>query len=354
MIVVLVAAGLMVATTNRTTSGENGATPKLASLTDVPTTEPGVGLMPPESTINTMVATAEPSTVALVISGADGDRVATGLVAESGGIVVTATSALAGARSVTAVEANGARTAASTVGADPTTGLSVLRIADDLPAATFDFATPTTGSVALALALDPGGRSGATPGAAVYAGTVVASGEALDLDRITSAFATTVVAAPLAAGAIGCPLLDDAGHVSGILEQIGGSGLANASVFLPAELVWSVVDQLVSSGAVDPGWIGVTAGDAQTPTVPPRPVGAVVDALTTGGPAAEGGVEVGDVVTAVDGYRIRTDAGLRTWLYSQPPGADVTVTLDRSGSPITETLQVAEPPPDAPKGGSSP
>ncbi len=354
VIVVLVAAGLMVTTTNRSGSGDNGTAPKLASLTDVPTTEPGVGLMPPQSTVVSMVATARPSTVALVISGPAGERWATGLVAESGGIIVTATESLAGARSVTAVESDGARTAATTVGSDPATGLSVLRIADDLPAATFDFATPTTGSVALALALEPGRRTGVAPTSALYAGSVVASGMALDLDRITTAFVTTVVAAPLESGDIGCPLLDDEGRVSGILERIGGSGLANASVFLPAELVWSVANQLVSSGAVDPGWIGMTAGDAQTPTVPPKPAGAVVESVVTGSPAAGGGLEDGDVVTAVDGYRIRSDAELKTWLYGQPPGADLTVTFDRGGSPITETLQVAEPPPDAPKGGTSP
>jgi S1-C subfamily serine protease len=354
VIVVLVAAGLVMSTTNRSTSGSNGTMPKLASLTDVPTTEPGVGLMPPESTIDSMVATARPSTVALVISGPAGDRLATGLVAESGGIIVTASAAVTGSRAVTVIEADGDRRNASAVGSDPTTGLSVLRIADDLPAATFDFAPPTTGSVALAMALEPGRHAGDVPSATLYAGSVVASGVALDLDRLTSDFATTAVAAPLASGDIGCPLLDDDGHVTGILERSGGTGLAGASVFLPAELVWSVADQLVSSSAVDPGWIGVTAGNAEAPTVPPKPVGATVQSVAPDSPAADAGLKDGDVVTAVNGYRVRSDAELTTWLYSMPPGTDVKVTFERSGSPITETLQVAERPPDAPDGASSP
>jgi S1-C subfamily serine protease len=345
---VLVAAGLVVATTNRPGSGTNGTPPKLATLTDVPTTEPGVGLMPPASTINAMVGAATPSTVALVVSTPGGHRLGTGLVAESGGIIVTAASVVARARSVTVVESDGSRWGASTVGSDPTTGLSVLRIADDLPAATFDFAGPTTGSVALAMALEPRHRVGAAPGAALYAGTVVASGVALDLDRITSTFATTAVAAPLASGDIGCPLLDDEGRVTGMLERIGGSGLPGASVFLPAELVWSVAVQLVSSGSVDPGWIGVTAGDAQAPSVPPRPVGAAVQSVATGSPAAAAGLQDGDVVTAVNGYQVRSDAQLKTWLYSEPPGADLKVTVERGGTEMTDTLEAAEPPPAAP------
>ena len=253
VIVVLVAAGLVVATTNRPGSHNGGTTPKMASLTDVPTTEPGVGLMPPEATIEAMVAAVGPSIVALVVTGPTGDRSGTAVVAESGGIVVTATALVAGARSVTAVEANGVRMAATPVGSDPTTGLTVLRIADDLPAALFDFNAPVGGSVAVAMALEPNGRAGAAPGVALYAGSVVASGVALNLDRITSDFATTAVAAPLSSGDIGCPLLDDHGHVSGLLERTGGTGMASASVFLPADLVWSVADQLVSSGSGRPG-----------------------------------------------------------------------------------------------------
>jgi putative serine protease PepD len=354
VIVVLVAAGLVVATTNRPESHNGGTSPKMASLTDVPTTEPGVGLMPPAATIEAMVAAVGPSIVALVAAGPTGDRSGTAVVAESGGIVVTATSLVAGARSVTAVEGDGVRLAATPVGSDPTTGLSVLRIADDLPAALFDFNAPVSGSVAVAMALEPNGRAGAAPGVGLYAGSVVASGVALNLDRMTSDFATTAVAAPLSSGDIGCPLLDDQGHVNGLLERTGGTGIASASVFLPAELVWSVADQLVSSGAVDPGWIGVTAADADSATAPAKSVGAVVESVTSGSPAAAAGLEDGDVVSAVDSYRIRSDADLKTWLYSQPPGSDLTITFDRAGSPMSETLQVAEPPPDAPKGASSP
>ncbi len=353
VIVVLVVAALVVSTTNNPTSA-NSPTPQRATLTDVPTTEPGVGLVPPQSTVDTMMVTALPSTVGLVVSTDRGSRMATGLVAESGGIIVTTSAAVTGASSVTVIEADGDRLAASPVGTDPTTGLSVLRIADDLPAATFDFAPPTTGTVALAMALEPGRHTGQAPSPALYAGSVVASGMALGLDKISSAFATTAVAAPLAEGDIGCPLLDDKGHVTGILERIGGTGLVGPSVFLPAELVWSVADQLVSSNAVDPGWIGVTATNAQTATVPQKPDGAAVDAVVSGSPAAQGGLEDGDVVTAVNGYRVRSSAELRTWLYSTPPGTDVKLTFERNGSLITEIVQVAEPPPDAPEAGSSP
>jgi S1-C subfamily serine protease len=353
VVVVLVVASLVVSTTSGPTPG-TGPAPKQATLTDVPTTEPGVGLVPPQSTIDTMMAAALPSTVGLVASGPDGNRLATGLVAESGGIIVTPSSAVTGARTVTVIEADGDRLAAAAVGSDPTSGLSVLRIADDLPAATFDFAPPTTGSVALAMALEPGRRGGQAPSASLYAGSIVASGVALDIDRVSTAFAATAVAAPLASGDIGCPLLDDKGHVTGILEHIGGTGLVGPSVFLPAELVWSVADQLVSSGAVDPGWIGVTTANAQTTPVAAKADGATVEAVAAGSPAAQGGLVDGDVVTAVNGYFVRSAAELKTWLYSTPPGTDVDITFEQSGSPITETVQVAEPPPDAPEGGASP
>ncbi len=94
-----------------------------------------------------------PSTVALLVTKHSGTLVLTGVVAESGGVIVTAANPLAGASTVTAVESGGSRESAEMVGEDQTSGLAVLRIGDDLPAAAFDENDPAPGDLTLALAM---------------------------------------------------------------------------------------------------------------------------------------------------------------------------------------------------------
>jgi putative serine protease PepD len=354
VIVALVAVGLVMATTNR--ADQNGADtmPRLASLTDVPTTEAGVGRVASAAALATMMGGIRPSLVALVVNSTTGSSVATGLVVESGGMIVTSSAAVPGARSVTVVEPDGASAPATKVGFDPPSGLSVLRIADDLPAANFDFAGPSTGSVAMALALLPDRRAGDAPTSRLYAGRVVSAGVALGLDRVSTTFATIGVEVPLTASDVGCPRLDVGGQVVGILERSGGRGLSSASTFLPAELVWGVAQQLVSSSTVQTGWIGVASATAVLPGASPTPVGALGDSVDPGGPAAIGGIQPGDVVTGVDGYRVRSAAEFKTRVYVDPPGTDVTVTLDRAGTTETRRLVVGHADPDAPVASSSP
>ena len=354
VVVALVAAGLVMATTNGADENGAGTMPRLASLTDVPTTEAGVGQVASAAAIASMMGGIRPSLVALVVGSSTGTSFATGLVVESGGMIVTSSDAVPGSRSVTVVEPDGTSGPATKVGFDPASGLSVLRIADDLPAANFDFAGPSTGSVAMALALEPDHRIGTAPTPRLYAGTVVSAGVALDLDRVSTTFAAIGVEAPLTASDVGCPLLNAGGQVAGMLERSGGKGLASASTFLPAELVWGVAEQLVSNSRVETGWVGVTSTSAVLPGAPPTPVGALVDSVDPGGPAAIGGIEPGDVVTGIDGYRVRSAAELKTRIYVDPPGTDVTVTLDRTGTTETRRLVVGHADPDAPEATSSP
>ena len=144
------------------------------------------------------------------------------------------------------------------------------------------------------------------------------------------------------------------GQVVGILERSGGRGLASVSTFLPAELVWGVAEELVSNSTVETGWIGVTSTNAVLPGASPTPVGALVDSVDPGGPAAIGGIDPGDVVTDIDGYRVRSAAEFKTRIYADPPGTGVTVTLDRAGTTETMRLVVGHAGPDAPEASSSP
>jgi S1-C subfamily serine protease len=361
--VALVAVGLAMVTTGTADHDGSGRPSDTALLVGAPTTDPGLGPMMGSAAIAAMVAAIRPSTVALRVEGAQGTSVTTGLVAESGGIIVTTSRALSGARSITVTQPDGTREDAVVVGVDSTTGLGVVRIADDLPAATFDSQDLPVGAVAVAAALTPGSTPDARPSSAVYAGTVLSTGQALGANAITTDFSSTAIEAPLSKDDLGCPLIDRSGQVSGMLEMTKGKGASTMAVFLPADLVLGVTRQIVSSGTVEPGWLGVETADANPTTVTPSGTvvtsasatdGARLVAVDEDGPAAYASLDPGDIIIGVDGHQVHSTAELRSRLYADPPGTDLTVTFERGGKTMTTPVILAEPDDDDPGGGSSP
>jgi S1-C subfamily serine protease len=352
LVVALVTAALVMTTTAR--SDPDGAVPGTATFTGAPTTEPGAGRAAGRSDVTDMVSTVRDSTVVLSVAKPTGTSTSTGLVVESGGIIVTSAAVLAGARSITVIEPDGSRQAATVVGTDRGTGLAVVHISDELPAASFDQQDPSPGTMAVAMAVEPDTRTKDVPVPSVYAGTVVSTGEAPGSAPTTSTmaastFAAIMLEAPLTHGDVGCPLLDSRGQVWGVLEGTRQLGSTTMSVFLPAELVVGVAQQLVESGRVEHGWLGLDTSDAQ----PATPVttgssalashttgGALLDSIDGGSPAA-GQLAPGDIITGVDGEQVRSNAELQTRLYADPPGTTLNLTFLRAGRTMTASVVLA-------------
>lgn len=340
---IVAAACVIVADTGETTS----ANPSLDMPHSAPTTEPGSSRLTSADDVDAVVAGVRPSTVAVDVTDAEGTATVTGLVVESGGIIVTTARALAGAKRITVIEPDGSRQPADLVGTDQRSDLAALRIDDDLPAVTFDDDDPAAGSVAMAVAMRPS-TTDSEQSPLVYAGTVVSSGMTVDADAVTATFAATSVRAPLDDDDLGCPLVDSQGHVLGLLELTTHVGASDVSVFLPSTLVAGVARQLVSSGTVDHGWLGV-----QGTTPAPAPMtttatashsaGAVLASVVKDSPAALAGLDAGDVVTAVDGAPVHSMPDFMTRLYPDPPGTTIAVTFERSNITETTQVQLADP-----------
>jgi S1-C subfamily serine protease len=356
----LVAAGIILSTTGSANQSDSTSTPHVVSLASAPTTEAGATGVATMTAVAAMVESVRRSTVVLSVERASDTTTGTGLVVESGGIIAT-TQNLAGATSISAVETDGVRRQATLLGTDKATGLSVLHISDDLPAATVDDSDMGIGTTAVAMALEPGARSGSMPTPVVYAGKVVSVGNAMGLDAVTTSFAATAVDAPLSSYELGCPLLDAAGHVAGLLEESARAGTSTTAIFLPAELVLGVARQLVNWGTVNHGWLGVETSDAvpaavtaSTSTAAAVPlVGARLESVVSHSPAAIGDLEPGDVITAIDSSAVHSGIELRTKLYAEPPGETLQVSFDRDGLPMSTSVILADADPDAPRGDTS-
>jgi putative serine protease PepD len=362
IVLALVVAGAVMVTTGTAEQDGPGGPTTTVSLTSAPTTEPGAGHPVTMASLAPMMSAIRPSTVVMSIERSSGTTVTTGLVAAADGIIVTTSEALSGAKSITVIEPGGSRQVATLVGVDQPSGLAVVRISDDLPAATFDNGDPSTGTAAIAMALEPGQPTHGGPTPVVYAGTVLSAGQAVGVDAVTSTFAATAIRAPLSGDDLGCPLVNGAGHVSGMLEKTVQYGASTISVFLPAGLVRGVALQLVASGAVIHGSLGVNTSDADPSTTtstsvsaaPAPAAGARLDSVDIDSPAALKGMQPGDIITAIDDYPVRSSAELTTRLYPDQPGTPVLVTLNRGGTPIIMKVTLAAADPDAQGSNASP
>jgi serine protease Do len=154
--------------------------------------------------------------------------------------------------------------------------------------------------------------------------------------------------APINAGNSGGPLVDLDGYVVGlntfILTQGGGSeGLGFA---IPADAVRFVYQELKKYGHVHRTEIQAGVQEV-TPTLAAglglvQNWGVVVSDIEPGGPANKAGLEVQDVVIAVDGHPITGLPGLTASLYLHPPDEEVTVVVLRGSQKLSLKILAIE------------
>jgi serine protease Do len=147
-------------------------------------------------------------------------------------------------------------------------------------------------------------------------------------------------------GNSGGPLVNLAGEVIGINTAIASpTGVfAGYGFAIPSNLAWRVADQLVQFGEVRRPYLGVlldniTAADAEVYGLE-IPEGAEVKYLEPDGPAERAGLELGDVIVAVEGRRVRTVSDLQAHLAQLEPGSIATVAAIRYGEAFEAGVQL--------------
>jgi putative serine protease PepD len=360
-VLVLVAAGMVISVTADADRPTPTTWQNMVGSDASPTTEPGTGVLPSAAAVRTLADQVIPSTVAITSTGTSGTTTSAGLVVDPSGIVVTTSPTVDGARSLVVVEASGRRQQGTVIGTARATGLTVISIQDDLPAAPYDLVDPAPGSMAMAMALVPARSASRAPTMSVYAGRVASVGRTVSADAQTATFTSTSIRAPLPKVAIGCPLVDAQGHVTGMLAAVTDADGSAMSVFLPAQLVFDVATQIIRFNQVVNGSLGVEATDAEPSVVTATSsvgadssTGARLIAVNSQGPAAQSGMMVGDVITGVDGAPVHSAAELETRLYAQGPGTPVTITCWRDGTTDTRSVTLDAGGSDASTVSSSP
>ena len=272
-----------------------------------------------------------------------------GVVLRSDGYVLTNNHVVAAAESGGSVHVtlpNGKTVAATIVGHDTTDDLAVLKTSDagDLVAATFaDSDTLKVGQTVLAIGAPLGLSNTVTQGIVSTVHRPVATGESgASSQSVIDAVQTDAAINP---GNSGGALVDLAGHVVGINSAIattgggggtgGQSGNIGVGFAIPSNDAVKVAGQLIKTGHATHSQVGISVGNAASTTDGAPGLGATVAAVASGGPAAAGGLQPGDVVTAVDDRRVTDRNGLIVAIRSHDPGSTVTVTYLRGGSSRT-------------------
>ncbi|NCX42926.1 MAG: PDZ domain-containing protein, partial [Betaproteobacteria bacterium] len=273
-----------------------------------------------------------------------GGGLGSGVVLSADGLIVTNHHVIDAAEDIEVIAPDGRRAKAKIVGGDPETDLAVLRVAlsDLKPIAVGNAEEAKVGDPVLAIG-NPFGV-----GQTVTMGIVSALGRnQLGINTFENFIQTDAAINP---GNSGGPLVDGEGRLLGINTAIysrtGGSlGIGFA---IPVSTVRNVVDQIVATGSVTRGYIGVEPQDI-TPEMAeafklPRREGAIIAGLLRNGPAEKAGVKVGDILLEVDGQIVRNTAGMLNLISQLKPGAQAELRFLREGKEVSLKVQVGKRP----------
>ena len=250
------------------------------------------------------------------------------------GVVVTASHTIARDEDIGITLASGRTAAATLAGRDPTTDVAVLRLEDAAvpPVERGDDGDLQVGRLVLAL-----GRPG--PGITASLGIISAVGG--EWRTWQGGRVERFVRLDLAIydGFSGGPLVEAGGKVLGL----NTSGLSRAlALALPASTVDRVADQLLASGRVSRGYLGLAVQPVQLPE--PLQLGLVVVKLESGGPAEQAGLLLGDILTALDGQELADPADILAALGAERVGKPIEVRLLRGGEQRSVAVTVGERP----------
>ena len=271
-----------------------------------------------------------------------------GFIIAPNGIIVTNNHVVKDAKTVSVTLSDGETYPAKVIGTDPRTDLAVVKIDAGrmLPYVELgSSANVEPGEWVVALG-NPFGLGGT-----VTAGIVSALGRDIG-DGPYDKFIQ--IDAPINEGNSGGPLFDQHGDVIGvntaILSPTGGSvGIGFA---IPSDMVKRVVDQLVASGKVVRGYLGVSAQEISPqmavamglPTDNPTSDGALVAAVSPGSPAFRAGLQPGDVITKVNGIPVTNPGDLAADIANVDPGQDTSIGYIRNGKASSLSVAVATMP----------
>jgi serine protease Do len=264
-----------------------------------------------------------------------------GFIVSPDGYILTNAHVVSNADQVTVRLTDRREFQAKVVGVDQRTDVAVIKIdARGLPVVKIGDPTKLKpGQWVIAIGSPFGFDNSAT------AGIVSATSRSLPSDNYVPFIQTDVAVNP---GNSGGPLFNIRGEVVGINSQIFSQtgGYMGLSFAIPIDVAVNVENQLIRTGRVVRGRVGVTIQDVNAQLAESfgldRPRGALVSTVEPSGPADKAGVKPGDVIVAVNGQNIERYGELSGRISNMKPGTDARLTVWRNGKQQDLDVKVAE------------
>lgn len=224
---------------------------------------------------------------------------------------------------------------AQLIGTDPSTDLALIKIEETgLPAVTFGNSDDLhVGEWVLAIG-NPFNLN-----STVTAGIVSAKARNINILRDQAAIESFIQTdAAVNPGNSGGALVDLQGNLIGINTAIASptGSYSGYSFAVPVTIVRKIMEDLLEYGTVQRGFLGVIIrsldGNLARDEGLDITQGVLVDSLTDNGAAREAGIEVGDVILAVDGREIKSSSELQAVIGTKRPGDEVAITVLRDGN----------------------
>ena len=333
-------------TTRAKAVARGGSAGSATASTQPPASVAPIGSPSPAIDVRAVIAAVEPSVVQVTSQLAQGTAIGTGFVINADGEILTNAHVVTGA-TVVRVRLAGESQAreVQVVGADATNDVALLKVTgvDKLaPVKLGSVSQVQVGDpvVAIGYALGLRGEPTITTG--------IVSGTDRTLDTLTGLIQTDTAINP---GNSGGPLVDAAGLVIGInTAKLSGNGASGSSSSEPGfenvgfaitiDDATKIADRLRTGAPVaSAGYLGVGTVDSTD-----GGLGAQIQTVEAGTPAAVAGLQPGDVIVGVDGNAVSGQADLGRAIRAAGPGGTIKLTIDRSGAKQDVTVTLATRP----------
>ena len=267
-----------------------------------------------------------------------------GFIVTPDGYILTNAHVVADTDAVTVRLTDRREFSAKVIGMDTRTDVAVIKINTNSPLPTVRIGNPASlkaGEWVLAIGSPFGFENSAT------AGIVSNIGRSLPGEDGNGYVPFIQTDVPVNPGNSGGPLFNMQGEVVGINSQIFSrtGGYMGLSFAIPIDVAMDVREQLVKTGHVTRGRIGVTIQDVNAQLAESfgldRPRGALVSSVQSGSPGEKAGLKPGDVVVGVNGHTIERSSELPAIIARIKPGTDAELDIWRAGKQQEVAVKIA-------------
>jgi 2-alkenal reductase len=254
-----------------------------------------------------------------------------GVIIDNKGYIVTNNHVIDQANSLQVIFADGTKADAKLVGTDPLADIAVIQVDGTMPGTVpfGDSSALQPGQIAIAIGSPMGDFRGT-----VTMGVISALNRSVGTQQ-----GLIQTDAAINNGNSGGPLINTLGQVIGIntlvVRSTNDGNVAEGLGFsIPSNQVQVIVSQLISKGRVDRSYLGISYQPVDPLSASGLnsdvTYGVVVTQVSPGTPAANAGIQEGDVVLAFDGQKLDQDA-LTALLLTHKAGEVITLTIVRDG-----------------------